>query len=78
MFSSISDKTFEPEDMVVLDRAFRQACSALVAAKDERLSGARRAAFERQLAKVILEIAQAGETSPDRLAASTLERFNRP
>ncbi len=77
MFSSIADKSFHPEDMVVLDHAFRAACAALAAAREEGLSDAGRGAIERQLAKLIVEIAQAGERSPDRLAALALERFRR-
>ena len=74
MFSSIADKTFQPEDMVVLDRAFQAARAALLAA-EEGPPDAGQEALERQLAKLIVEIAQAGERSPDRLAALALERF---
>jgi hypothetical protein len=76
-FSSISDKTFHPEDMVVPDRAFRGACFVLPAAEEEGLSEVSRAAVERQTAKLIVEIAEAGERSPDRLAELAPERFRR-
>jgi hypothetical protein len=74
VFSSIADKTFHPEDMVVLDHAFRVACAALPAARDEGQPEVGRAAIERQIARLVVEIAQAGERSPSRLAALALRR----
>jgi hypothetical protein len=66
--------TFHPEDMIVPGRAFSPGLLL-----SDRGAGrkAGRAAVERQMTKLIDEIAQARERSPDRVAELALERSRR-